>query len=176
MATDASRPAWDAARGAAARTRLRRPGAFLLLGWRSRCAPSRELGIGFWIDEGLSVGIADRPLGDIPHVLREDGSPPLYYMLLHVWMAIVRRRARRRRTRSRSLFALARDPGRLVGRRGRSSGRARGLDRRLLAAFNPFLTDYAQETRMYSLVAAAGDPRDGPASCAPTSLRDRRVR
>ena len=45
-----------------------------------------ELGIGFWIDEGLSVGIADRPLGDIPAALRKDGSPPLYYMLLHFWL------------------------------------------------------------------------------------------
>jgi mannosyltransferase len=47
-----------------------------------------ELGIGFWIDEGLSVGIADRPLTDIPAALRKDGSPPLYYMLLHFWLGI----------------------------------------------------------------------------------------
>ena len=50
-----------------------------------------ELGIGFWIDEGLSVGIADRPLCDIPLALREDGSPPLYYMLLHFWLDIAGR-------------------------------------------------------------------------------------
>ena len=43
----------------------------------------------FWIDEGLSVGIAHHPLFDIPGVLRKDGSPPLYYMLLHVWMSVV---------------------------------------------------------------------------------------
>ncbi len=41
---------------------------------------------GLWVDEGLSVGIADRPLFDIPGVLRQDGSPPLYYMALHVWI------------------------------------------------------------------------------------------
>ena len=46
----------------------------------------------FWIDEGLSVGIASHPFGDIPSVLRQDGSPPLYYLLLHLWMAVVRRR------------------------------------------------------------------------------------
>ena len=44
-----------------------------------------------WVDEGLSVGIADRPLGDIPAALRLDGSPPLYYVLLHLWMAVVGR-------------------------------------------------------------------------------------
>ena len=39
----------------------------------------------FWIDEGLSVGIASFPLDEIPGALRQDGSPPLYYMLLGVW-------------------------------------------------------------------------------------------
>jgi mannosyltransferase len=49
---------------------------------------TRALLAGFWIDEGLSVGIASHPLTDIPPVLRLDGSPPLYYMLLHVWVSI----------------------------------------------------------------------------------------
>ena len=31
---------------------------------------TRQLDIGYWIDEGLSVGIADRPLTDIPGVLK----------------------------------------------------------------------------------------------------------
>ena len=42
----------------------------------------------YWIDEGLSVGIASHPFFDIPAVLRQDGSPPLYYLLLHVWTAL----------------------------------------------------------------------------------------
>ena len=50
---------------------------------------TQRLGVNFWIDEALSVGIADRPLGDIPSVLRLDGSPTLYYALLHVWMKLV---------------------------------------------------------------------------------------
>src|SRR5205814_1288112 len=45
---------------------------------------TRILNAGFWIDEGLSVGIAHHHLWSIPHLLRQDGSPPLYYMLLHV--------------------------------------------------------------------------------------------
>ena len=52
---------------------------------------TRQLDVGFWIDEGLSVGIADRPLGDIPGVLRQDGSPPLYYLLLHLWLQVAGR-------------------------------------------------------------------------------------
>ena len=47
-----------------------------------------EMHVHFWIDEGLSVGISSHSIGDIPHVLREDGSPPLYYVLLHGWMAV----------------------------------------------------------------------------------------
>src|SRR3712207_3866397 len=47
---------------------------------------TRFIGAALWIDEGLSVGIAQHGLTDIPGVLRQDGSPPLYYMTLHVWM------------------------------------------------------------------------------------------
>ena len=47
---------------------------------------THSLGESLWMDEGLSIGIASQPLFDIPHVLRVDGSPPLYYMLLSVWM------------------------------------------------------------------------------------------
>ena len=39
-----------------------------------------------WLDEALSVDIARLPLRDLPGALRHDGSPPLYYALLHLWM------------------------------------------------------------------------------------------
>src|SRR3954447_18904643 len=42
----------------------------------------------YWIDEGLSIGIAKHDFFDIPGVLRQDGSPPLYYMLLHFWIPL----------------------------------------------------------------------------------------
>ena len=88
MATYASRPAWDLRTRAITRGWvgvLAGVGALMLV---SLVLRTSELGIGFWIDEGLSVGIADRPLGDIPHALRLDGSPPLYYLLLHLWMQV----------------------------------------------------------------------------------------
>ena len=47
------------------------------------------LDTGYWIDEAISVGIASHPLTEIPGALRQDGSPPLYYLLLHEWMALV---------------------------------------------------------------------------------------
>src|SRR5262249_58897508 len=49
---------------------------------------TREISIGFWIDEGISQGIANRAVGAIPHALREDGAPPLYYLFLHYWLKL----------------------------------------------------------------------------------------
>lgn len=39
-----------------------------------------------WLDEALTVNIARAPLHLIPGLLRHDGAPPLYYVLLHFWM------------------------------------------------------------------------------------------
>src|SRR5689334_4397780 len=86
MATYASRPAWGLRTRAITKAKVAVPvglGALVIVSLLLRTS---ELGIGFWIDEGLSVGIADRPLADIPDALRKDGSPPLYYMLLHFWL------------------------------------------------------------------------------------------
>ncbi len=38
-----------------------------------------------WLDEALTVNIASQPLGDLHRLLRHDGAPPLYYVLLHLW-------------------------------------------------------------------------------------------
>ncbi len=46
-------------------------------------------GMSLWLDEGLSVGIASHPLSEIPGLLRLDGSPPLYYLVLHLWMLVM---------------------------------------------------------------------------------------
>src|ERR1051325_2259176 len=42
-----------------------------------------------WLDEALSVNIARLPLRDLPTALKHDGAPPLYYVLLHVWTAVL---------------------------------------------------------------------------------------
>jgi len=112
---------------------------------------SRELHAGFWIDEGLSVGIAHHAWSALPHVLRQDGSPPLYYMLLKLWMGWFG--DGERATHALSLvFGVACVP--LAYAFGRAAfDRMTGLCCALLAALNPFLTYYAQETRMYELEA-----------------------
>ena len=111
---------------------------------------TRALDAAFWIDEGLSVGIASFPATEIPGVLRRDGSPPLYYLLLHWWIEGFG--SSEAATHALSLvFALATVPAALWA--GWSLfGRRAGWIVAAIAALNPFLTIYAQETRMYSLV------------------------
>ncbi|HZO96485.1 MAG TPA: glycosyltransferase family 39 protein [Gaiellaceae bacterium] len=112
---------------------------------------TRVLGGGFWIDEGISVGIAHHPLTAIPHLLREDGSPPLYYLLLHVWIGAFG-------DGERATHALSLPPALACVPLGywaaRSIfGRTAGWICAALAALDPYLTYYGQETRMYTLVA-----------------------
>jgi mannosyltransferase len=110
-----------------------------------------ELGIGFWIDEGLSVGISDRPLTDIPDALQLDGSPPLYYMLMHVWMGLTGTSEEATRWFS-VLCVLIAVPVSWWAARTLFGTRA-GWMAAVLTATNPFLTRFGQEARMYALVA-----------------------
>lgn len=112
---------------------------------------TQALRAGFWIDEGLSVGIATRDFWDIPGVLRMDGSPPLYYMLLHLWMAVVGNGEGATHGLSVA-FTVAMVPIAWWAARGLAGNRAAWMAA-VLAAFHPFLTFYAQETRMYALAA-----------------------
>jgi len=104
----------------------------------------------YWIDEGLSVGIAKHPLTDIPGLLRQDGGPPLYYLLLGVWMRIVGDGEARTHVLSLG-FALLTVPVGFAAARSLFSERAAWFTA-VIAALIPFLSYYAQETRMYSLV------------------------
>jgi mannosyltransferase len=111
---------------------------------------TNSLGESLWMDEGLSIGISSQPLFDIPGVLRVDGSPPFYYMLLSVWMDLLGNGPAETQGLSMAI-ALVSIPGGLWA--GWSLfGRRAGLICAALCSVNPFLTAYAQETRMYSLM------------------------
>src|ERR671918_3145804 len=111
---------------------------------------TRALGDSLWMDEGLSIGIASQPLFEIPGVLRKDGSPPLYYMLLSLWMDVFGDGPAETQGLSLTISLLAIPGGLWAG--WSLFGRRAGLILAALFAFNPFLTNYAQETRMYSLM------------------------
>jgi mannosyltransferase len=109
----------------------------------------RALSAPYWIDEGISVGVSSHPLSAIPGVLREDGSPPLYYVLLHVWMALFGSGPSATHALSAGL-AIACVPAAwwAVGPFGTWAGLAAAG----LMALDPYVGLYADETRMYSLL------------------------
>ncbi len=107
-----------------------------------------------WLDESLSAEIARRPLGAMFTALRHDGSPPLYYLVLHVWIALFGTSTTAVRSLS-SVFAVLSLPlaylaGRQVG--GRGYGRQLGLWTLLVVSMAPWTFRYATETRMYMLL------------------------
>ena len=103
-----------------------------------------------WLDEAQSVAIARLPLGELPQALREDGAPPLYYLLLHAWISVFGDGDVVVRLPSVAL-ALASLP--LVHRLGRRLGPpAAGRAALVLLASMPWWARYASETRMYMLV------------------------
>jgi mannosyltransferase len=107
-----------------------------------------QLHAGFWIDEGISVGVAHHHWTSIPHVLRQDGSPPAYYMLLGLWIRVFGDSEAATHTLS-LVFSLASIP--VAYAAGRSIfDRRTGFVCALLVAVTPYLTYYAQETRMYA--------------------------
>ncbi len=115
---------------------------------------TREIDTHFWIDEGLSIGIADRSLLDIPGVLLQDGSPPLYYMLLHGWMLLAGDGVAATHWLSLICALLCIPVGFWAGIS--LADRRTGWVLAVLAALCPFLTSYAQETRMYALIVLLG--------------------
>ena len=154
MATYASQPAWELRARAVSSARLAAPLGLGLLLALSLLLRTRALDVGFWIDEGLSVGISDRPLADIPGVLRQDGSPPLYYLLLRFWLDLAGSSEAAVHMLSVVFGLLCIPVAYWAG--GLLFGRRTAWMAAVLAAFNPYLTQFAQEGRMYSLLALLG--------------------
>ncbi|MCI3949043.1 MAG: hypothetical protein K0R11_977 [Acidimicrobiales bacterium] len=103
-----------------------------------------------WFDEALSVDVARLPLGELRGALAHDGHPPLYYVLLHLWMRVFGEGDLAVRSLS-GLFAVAALP--LAWRLGdRLGGRSAAVASLVVLASSPFAIRYATEARMYTLV------------------------
>jgi hypothetical protein len=126
-------------------------GALALVALMSALLRTGAMDAGYWIDEAISVGIASRDLADIPGALRQDGSPPLYYLLLHGWMRVAGSEEVATRALSLAFAVLAVPVAWWAG--CAVFDRRAGALAAAAAASCPFLTYYAQEARMYSLVA-----------------------
>jgi uncharacterized membrane protein len=105
---------------------------------------------GLWLDEALTVNIARLPLHEIPNALKHDGAPPLYYYLLHFWIALFGQSNDAVRALSGLIALLTLPVGWLCGKR--FGGRAVAWTMLVLLASAPFAVYYATEARMYALV------------------------
>ncbi len=123
-----------------------------------------------WLDEAQSVAIARLPLPELLGALRHDGSPPLYYLMLHGWIAAFGTGDVAVRTLSGVLSVLALPLMWQVGRR-LGGGRRAGVVAVAVLAASPWAVRYATEARMYSLLvllvllgtlATLSLPRPGP--------------
>ena len=106
---------------------------------------------GLWLDEAFSVWLVNHRVADmLEWIIRIDSHPPLYYLLLHSWVALKGDTPYYTRLLS-ALFGTATIPViYLIGKR--MSGAMVGLSAAVLLAFSTFNIFYAQEARMYTLL------------------------
>jgi 4-amino-4-deoxy-L-arabinose transferase-like glycosyltransferase len=103
-----------------------------------------------WLDEAQSVAIARLPLPQLFDALRQDGSPPLYYLLLHWWIGVFGQSDLAVRSLSGVFGVLALPLAWRVARQVAGVRTAQAV--LLLLATSPFAVRYSSETRMYSLM------------------------
>lgn len=104
-----------------------------------------------WYDEANSIRIAARPPAELFTELSADASPPLYYLAMHLWIAVLGTHEFAVRAFSALAGAAAVPLLFLTGRR--FFGRRAAWTAAGLAAISPFHLYYSQEARMYSLLA-----------------------
>lgn len=104
-----------------------------------------------WLDEAQTVWIAHLPLSHLFSALKEDGAPPLFYVLLHGWMAVFGNSSEAVRALPAAFAVLSLPAYALLARRVPML-RSRPWVPVLLLATCPFVVRYASETRMYSLM------------------------
>ena len=104
---------------------------------------------GMWLDETFSVWLANHSVVDmLQWTARIDQHPPLYYLLLHYWIALNGDSPYYVRLLS-ALFGAATIPIiYLIGKR--MSGAVVGFAAAVILALSPFNIYFAQETRMYT--------------------------
>jgi mannosyltransferase len=115
---------------------------------------TRYIGGEFWSDEAIAVGVASHPLGAIPGILRHEGSTPLYYFVLHIWISVFGSGESATHALSLLLGLVTVPLGMWSG--WSLAGRRAGMLAAALFALSAFLTEYAQETQAYELVALIG--------------------
>ena len=103
-----------------------------------------------WLDEATSLVVADNTPAHIVALTAADIHPPLYYLLLHIWLVFGQSEVAMRSLSAAigllsvaALYGLGRDLW----------GQTAGLLAAMLLAVSPLHIWYSQETRMYGLMA-----------------------
>lgn len=104
-----------------------------------------------WNDEGNSLRLAQRSVGDLIDAAGRDIHPPGYYLLLKAWTGVAG-------TSEFALRALSALAGLVAVALAMALGRAlfarlAGITAGLLVALSPLAVTYSQETRMYAQLA-----------------------
>lgn len=129
-------------------------GILVLLVAVSAVVRTRYISGQLWGDEATAVGIASHPLAAIPGILRQDGSAPLYYFVLHVWISLFGSGEAAAHLLSLIIGLLTIPVAMWSG--WSLFGRRAGMAAAVLFAFSPFLTQYAEEVQSYELLALVG--------------------
>lgn len=103
-----------------------------------------------WGDEAWAATLAVKPVWQIIQIVSRDTSPPLYYLLLHLWMKIFGTSEVAIRSLSFLFFLGAVLTVYFIGRH--LWDKKTGVLAAALTFVNPFLFQYAFEGRMYSLL------------------------
>lgn len=115
----------------------------------------RDLGAqSFWNDEGNSYVQATRSFGEIAANAARDIHPPGYYWLLALWRGLAGDSEFALRALSAFASVISVAFAYTIGRR--LYGPIAGITAALVTALNTFSIYYAQETRMYALLALWG--------------------
>jgi 4-amino-4-deoxy-L-arabinose transferase-like glycosyltransferase len=102
-----------------------------------------------WLDEALTVNIARLPLSQLHAALKQDGAPPLFYVLLHFWTALFGTGNVAVRSLS-GLFMTGTVVATWFAAR-RFAGTKSAWIAAALTFASPYAIRYATEARMYSL-------------------------
>jgi hypothetical protein len=102
-----------------------------------------------WLDEAYSIAITQRSLPDLLRmVVQTDSHPPLYYLLLKMWLLISHSEAWARSLSA--IFSILTIPVMYLLVREVYKDKKAGLLAASILAFSPFHIWYAQEVRMYA--------------------------
>ena len=110
-----------------------------------------QFNVSLWGDEAWAATLAVKPIFQIIKIVAHDTSPPLYYLLDHLWMKIFGTGEVSIRTLTFIFFLLTIFFTYLIGKH--LWDEKTGLFAAALTFTNPFLFKYAFEGRMYSLLA-----------------------